>query len=110
VTVAVTWGIFYVVQTAERITRFVNVYLHGIVSNLKKISNMSTLPSSGKISDAHASVVPQHSHNAHLCNFKRVDPCYRMAAYEAHAPASRPCFLPILSGITPPAKGAVLHT
>jgi len=29
---------------AERIKRFGNVYLHCIVSNLKKISNMSTLP------------------------------------------------------------------
>jgi len=37
----------------ERVKRFVNVHLHCIVSNLKMISKMSTLPP-GKVSaDAH---------------------------------------------------------
>jgi len=39
----------------ERVKRFVHVHLHCIVSNLKRISKISTLPPPGKISaDAHA--------------------------------------------------------
>jgi len=38
----------------ERVNHFVNVHLHCIVSNLKKISKMSMLPSPEKISaEAH---------------------------------------------------------
>jgi len=37
-----------------RVKRFVNVFLHCIVSHLKRISKMSTLPHPGKIyADAH---------------------------------------------------------
>ena len=39
----------------ERLKRFLNVHLHRIVSNLKRISNISTLPPPGIFSaDAHA--------------------------------------------------------
>jgi len=52
VTVAVTLGIFY---SVKRVKHFVNVHLHCIVSNLKRLSKMSTLPPPGKISaGAHA--------------------------------------------------------
>jgi len=41
----------------ERVNRFVNIHLHCIDSNLKRISKVSTLPPSGNISaDAHGSV------------------------------------------------------
>ena len=39
----------------ERVKRFVNAHLHCIVSNLKRISKISTLPRPGNISaDVHA--------------------------------------------------------
>ena len=42
----------------ERVNRFVNVHLHCIVNNLKKISKILMLPPPGKISaDAPATVV-----------------------------------------------------
>jgi len=42
------------IKGVERVKRFVNVNLHCIVSNLKRISKMSTLPPPGNISaDAH---------------------------------------------------------
>ena len=44
VTVAVTWSIFYVVQTAERIKRFVNISTLYRQQSEKTIGNMSTLP------------------------------------------------------------------
>jgi len=47
VIVTVPWGIFC---DGERVKRFVNAHLHCIVSNLKIISKMSTLPLLGKIS------------------------------------------------------------
>jgi len=38
----------------ERVKHFVNIHLHGIVSNLWRISKISTLPHSGKVSaDVH---------------------------------------------------------
>jgi len=41
----------------ERVKSFVNVHLHYIVSNLKMISKISTLPPAGKISaDAHGCI------------------------------------------------------
>jgi len=52
----------------ERVKRFVNVDLHCIVTNLKTISKMSTLPPPrGKISaDAH---VP-HNHHKNACVYQ----------------------------------------
>ena len=53
-----SWSIRYhsdCTTRAERIKRSANIYLHCIVSNLKKISKMSTLPPPGKMSaDAYA--------------------------------------------------------
>jgi len=43
---------------AERIKRFVNVYLQVIVSNLKQISNMSTLPPLEKFLRTPMSMMP----------------------------------------------------
>jgi len=49
-----------------------------------------------------SSVVPQRSHKAHRCTFKRVDAHYHwLPAGDKISPTS---FLPILSGITPPKK------
>jgi len=62
VTIAITWAFSSWFSRVELVKRFVNVHLHCIVSNLKRISKILALPSPEKISA-----------NAHERNDRLVD-------------------------------------